>query len=555
MSGPVTNEQKYDVSKEADTLALLRYIHQLPERGSIKHQVRDLIFAYRQTPSAESFAGLKATAAELGLTVTTSRSKDMMTPQSPTARSRSRLGLSRPRPSFSFRPRKTLRPAEPAAASQSAAAESPSTSKKDKAPTSMPAETDSEAPLSSPKLELPTEEVIPAVKKTSPTPPAPNTQAHGSAVPSSTPPPANADRIREIKSAVNQKVGNPTHLVAINNEIGREYMAALLEAMKKQNGGLAGEFEIAMARLEKAFAAVSKLLLETPLPAEAKTTKNTEETKTQAESASAEETISATPIDDTRQAELSTQAPETKSAECPSGISTAPNPAKPWQLRSLAEEIRLKPTTRASSSPSPQKQQPQTSVPSPKRQETSPAADSANVPVPPASPSVPSRSPASPMTEIKSPPRPTLTSVAHDRVAGKALGQKIEQESEAAAIERKLAESKTDPLLLPEVTEGLEQLLSEWELFQSKGFFKLGPSGVDHPLYKRLASLPMQAVAAGRFEGVTPEIRLNLSDYMNGWRYEEGIVYDPGESFERYLRRVVRRVLDSHQKLAAARKS
>ena len=46
-------------------------------------------------------------------------------------------------------------------------------------------------------------------------------------------PEANLERIREIKSLVNQKIGNPVHLVEANPEVGREYMSALLEAMKQ----------------------------------------------------------------------------------------------------------------------------------------------------------------------------------------------------------------------------------------------------------------------------------------------------------------------------------
>jgi hypothetical protein len=105
-----------------------------------------------------------------------------------------------------------------------------------------------------------------------------------------------------------------------------------------------------------------------------------------------------------------------------------------------------------------------------------------------------------------------------------------------------------DPLMTPEVTNGLQQLLSEWSLFKSSGIFGTGPSGVDHQLYKKLADLSMTAVVAGRFEGATPEIKRSITDYMNGWRYEEGVLQEHGELFEHYLRRVIKHILDKRIK-------
>jgi len=101
-----------------------------------------------------------------------------------------------------------------------------------------------------------------------------------------------------------------------------------------------------------------------------------------------------------------------------------------------------------------------------------------------------------------------------------------------------------DPLMRPEVTNGLHQLLSEWSLFKSSGIFGTGPSGIDHQLYLKLAALNMTAVVAGRFEGATPAIKRSITDYMNGWRYEEGIMQEQGELFEHYLRRVIRHIID-----------
>ena len=40
------------------------------------------------------------------------------------------------------------------------------------------------------------------------------------------------------------------------------------------------------------------------------------------------------------------------------------------------------------------------------------------------------------------------------------------------------------------------------------------------------------------------EIKQSVTDYMNGWRYEQGLTYQQGETFEHYLRRVIRHILD-----------
>ena len=54
----------------------------------------------------------------------------------------------------------------------------------------------------------------------------------------------------------------------------------------------------------------------------------------------------------------------------------------------------------------------------------------------------------------------------------------------------------------------------------------------------------MPFILAGRFEGASPEIKQSITDYMNGWRYEQGIVYEKGETFEQYLRRVIKHIID-----------
>jgi hypothetical protein len=104
--------------------------------------------------------------------------------------------------------------------------------------------------------------------------------------------------------------------------------------------------------------------------------------------------------------------------------------------------------------------------------------------------------------------------------------------------------STGDPLHSPSVDRGLEQLLEEWPIFKKSGLFGTGPKGSEHPLFKRIAGLQIPLLLAGRFEGATQEIKQSITDYMNGWRYEQGLIYEQGETFEHYLRRVIKHILD-----------
>lgn len=108
-----------------------------------------------------------------------------------------------------------------------------------------------------------------------------------------------------------------------------------------------------------------------------------------------------------------------------------------------------------------------------------------------------------------------------------------------------------NPLYTDEIDNGLDQLLSEWVLFKRSGLFGTGPKGREHPLFKKIAEIQMPLLLSGRFEGYAPEIKQSITDYMNGWRYEQGIIYEPGETFEQYLRRVIRHIIDWQNKKRA----
>jgi hypothetical protein len=299
-------------------------------------------------------------------------------------------------------------------------------------------------------------------------------------------------RIREIKALVNEKVGNPVNLVDINNEVGREYMAALLDAMKKLNGG--GSIAPAMQRLEAAYAAV-----ETTLAGRSGISANTKEMPTY------------TPV----------STPDTEPAVSLPIERPAPPPVVPKMPAQPVEVYAPNATDWGMPNPF---------VPPPQvRQASVSAVPKVDIQPRETMPAVQSTTPAphttfSPLSEIKEKPH-TINDI-------------------PTASSLRTASTVGDPLSTKEVDDGLNQLLAEWSIFKKSGLFGTGPKGHEHPLYKKISSLQIPLLLAGRFEGATQEIKQSITDYMNGWRYEQGLIYEQGETFEHYLRRVIRHILD-----------
>lgn len=296
-------------------------------------------------------------------------------------------------------------------------------------------------------------------------------------------PEAARQRILEIKAAVNQRVGNPVNLVDIDNVIGREYMIALLEAMKRVGGGMPGDLGASMQRLEAAYSAVEMALASHVAAAQV-----TEQTVARTEPVR--------PVD------------------------PAPTPAPAYVPPPVAQ-----PTQMAEMSPVPVAERPFVSA-------------------------VPLAAPA-PIPVRDSAPAPTpqtfrATSLAEDTTRVLTPSDL----PDAAALETSSVTG--DPLYTKEVETGLAQLLLEWEIFKKSGLFGTGPRGYEHPLFKTLSGMTIPAILAGKFEGASPEVRQSVTDYMNGWRYEHGIVHSQDETFERYLRRVVRYIIDLQKKRTQA---
>jgi hypothetical protein len=295
-------------------------------------------------------------------------------------------------------------------------------------------------------------------------------------------------------------VGNPVNLIDANNTIGREYMNALLNAMKRSNGGTPDELSLAMQRLEKAYQLV-------------------------------EESIESGEIALGKKDEFIPPLPPNEPV-APQPVSTPPPMPEPETVPPVVTSQPVpEPVVPPATPPvSPTPITPATPPPAP-TQSASPAPQIASTPdysapPPPAAPSV---------TPL---PESLAAKLAKENAARSSLlAQNV------AEAEKNKTPGSEDPLYTDAIDSGLEQLLSEWKLFRSSGLFGTGPSGYMHPLYKALAPLPMAAVIAGRFEGVTPEVRQSITDYMNGWRYEQNVVHEMNETFEHYLRRVIQEVL------------
>ncbi len=315
----------------------------------------------------------------------------------------------------------------------------------------------------------------------------------------------NLNRIREIKALVNEKVGNPVNLVDIDNAVGREYMSALLDAMKKINGGSAGV--AAMDRLEAAYQAVTEVIgRQVPVKP------------------------SRTPV-----AEPATMVPPIPVT--PPMTTTAPAIDESPVSKNTADTTVVPP-------PPPHPSMKPVSVPA---SEESPAAISPTKAPAVAIPVIQATKP-SPHEIASNTPNASTTVAPITKTAPRPLTPL--DLPDPTSLEN--ASIKGDPLFTREVDDGLNQLLSEWSLFKKSGLFGTGPKGMEHPLFKKISSLQIPLLLAGRFEGATQEIKQSITDYMNGWRYEQGIIYEQGETFEHYLRRVIKHIIDLQKKRTTA---
>ncbi len=289
--------------------------------------------------------------------------------------------------------------------------------------------------------------------------------------------------IAAIKQRVNTAFGNPVHLVERDNEIGRAYMSALLDAMKAVSGGDQAP-QPAMQTLRTIASRIDALTKTVGTP----TVNGTLDSHNSEPSIVTPTAIPDTPV---------------VSIEMPVATSTV----KPMVIADGTDSALVQPVITASPIT-------QTALPIV-------AADTAESPI------------AISSSRYSMPIAPVATATA--------LRTPKDLPTEA---ELRSANGAVDPLYDTDVDNGLQQLLSEWSLFKKSGMFGTGPRGRQHPLFLKLADLQIPVILSGRFEGATAEIKQSITDYMNGWRYEQGIIYDKNENFEHYLRRVIHHILE-----------
>lgn len=445
----------FDFNSQAGVMALLAAVRQSALSPAQKSEMRDLVFQYANGGGdATVRRSLEQKIATYGLTpVSANATKAATTAPAPAAQPVRPFGKSRPAPQFS-----------PVSIVGEVAVPVPP------APVPAPVATPAPAPVPAPVVEVAPAPVPAPVAQPAPAPAA----AQSSAL----------DRIREIKHAVNQKVGNPVNLVDINNVVGREYMVALLEAMKRVSGGAQGDVGEAMSRLEVAYSAV--------------------------EQAIAAHAGAAAPLSQPTPAPVPAPAPVV--APTPAPVAEVP-PAPAYVPPPVAE-------------PAPAAQPTPTPAPADDRWGTTEIATPAVAPEAETAYRAPSL--ADDTERLLTPQDlPEASSLSTSSVSG-------------------------DPLYTKEIDSGLEQLLSEWVIFKKSGLFGTGPKGREHPLFKTLAPLTITLILAGRYDGATQEIRQSITDYMNGWRYEQGIVYEQEEGFEHYLRRVIHHIIELQKRRSQA---
>lgn len=563
----------FDLTKETDVLALLRTIHRSTLKQQVKNDLRDVLFELKYATDEDHTAVISALA-EAGFAATYDSPVANIVP--PTS-STQKFGRARLVPRFApVVPKEVTAPApvaEPAVPPEpiKITEETSVVSEAKPAPAASPVE-----PVVGPVTPAPVTE-----------PPAASAQPAAAPAASSTSDPMT--RIKEIKRLVTEKIGNPITLLDANNQVGREYMNALLAAMKTLNGGRPEEVTAAMSRLEKAFEAAVEVVKNAP-PRETATDKFVSATTgnqstagpvsgfemQKDQPAAPVQTAPVTPPPMPTPAAPVASALDKDSVSIPAEQSSIDTPSSRTQsdqsplgapvkirVNSASLGITAEPENEPSLSESPQ------SVPVVnKMAPVSGTAPSMAAPVAPdiapVAPITPEATPVAtaPMTRSAAAMTPPKTD-AGAAVAGQgARLMSVAKEEQLQSLMRQnqvqaVADAKQqdaqmratgDPLQMPEVTAGLKQLLSEWSLFKSSGFFGTGPGGVDHPLYKQMSTLTMAAVIAGRFEGATPQVKQSITDYMNGWRYEEGIVHEHTETFEHYLRRVIKHILDNKDK-------
>lgn len=563
--------REFDVAKEHDILRLLQFVRRGPFDDTNKTELRDAILDFATSRNEETLKNIAERTQDAGVILANNGSVVIET-EAPSKSAQSiGIGSSRPQPAFGVSQLHATDTLMNNATSDTSVSVSTEQSKETESPTpelTVSADTpanERKVPVQTVSITSPAPEEKPTAPKQETVAPVPNpvrqsqsepktpiapaeiqqpaaqdaqeqsvqSQTSGAPIPpeqvaASTPRTTSAtdvsalQRIKEIKRSINKKVGNPVNLIDANNTIGREYMNALLNAMRVVSGSNTEEISLAMDRLEKAFRTVN-------------------------ESIDSGETVigekKESPVSNERQEEQTqpTQTPPTPAPPVPASSATrehaqtleeASSVTRSHAVPELAADVSSPPASLKTS-------------PAPVQSTTnSPQAQMRNIVEDARLPEVEQKTSAPATPQRSGQPKSIAEKLAEENAQRESLLKKRANELQ---LEKQSKEHHGDPLYANEISAGLQQLLSEWKLFKGSGIFGTGPSGYEHLLYKQLSAMPMAAVIAGRFEGATPEIKQSIADYMNGWRYEQGVVHEMNETFEHYLRRVVKEILEKQK--------
>lgn len=560
----------FNLETEQGVTQLLLSIRTSDLSAPQKNELRDLVFLYTNGGRDESvkitleqkIATFKVAPIVLPVTTSTVVTPPVVHP----------FGTSRPFPAFTPGVKSTVSapeqtPVTPIPAQPDIVIKSAPEPVRPVVDVPTPVHTPVAKPIPTPTVSNPTVPQQPAVTPT---------EAPVVVTPTQFDPEQNLSRIREIKSIVNGQVGNPVNLIDINNEVGREYMAALLDAMKKLSSG--SPAPSAMSRLEVAFKAVQKAIEEhtteknadneatsVPTPLEAQPVVPVEAVIPSATSHSPADL----PTEPLTQAPVEVQTPpvvtsmpvapeiiEQKSQRIPI-TPQAPEVEAVQEPETLATPIQIKITPATSESRFKPVAVQENSVSETDVVDAPTYTAPASSPIPQPTVSIPINKTPSIQTQEHTADFEPAWGPATDTLKQSA-DTTVQKFTSLAQVKEKLRTPSdlADPasvdtssvvgdlLYTREVDDGLDQLLSEWPIFKKSGLFGTGPKGRAHPLFLKVANLQIPLLLAGRFEGATQETKQSITDYMNGWRYEQGIIYEQGENFEHYLRRVIRHILD-----------
>lgn len=335
-------------------------------------------------------------------------------------------------------------------------------------------------------------------------------------------------RITEIKRLVNAKVGNPATLIDTGNDHGKKYMTALLTALKATGGGGEG-VDGAMASLESAYEVLMKDGGAKPEPAE--------------------QAVTEAPVDSVQLEEPVPEVLLEPAGEEKVALTPSLEKEKPASVPGSAIELEPKPVPEPVSAREPEEAVIQKSdekirsIMANIEREKPPVATTIRElmreeePVPEV---IPAEAGASEETSAIG----AGGSWPQSRQVLRGIGRHSPEEVRAeTGVDTAQVATKQTELSSPEITATLHQLLHEWSIFHGSGFFGMGPSGSEHPLYQTLAPLSMGEVIAGRWEGGNPKLTKTIKQYVDAWRHEQGIAYVVNETFEHYLRRVVQRIM------------